>query len=91
MLSDLKKKAEQYKQFNDDLEMPSQVAIKVSPDVVLKLIADNEALLTVLKSLRYGDPICFCDVTIGSPMYSGRHSDKCIVAMALIKELERGE
>lgn len=46
---------------------------------------DIKNLLKALQGLKRGD--CFCEVAIGNPMLGGSHTESCIYASKIIKEL----
>ena len=63
---------------------------KASPDNILTLLSALEKYEEALVGLRYGcgEPKCFCDVSIGNPMYRG-HSDSCKRATDTLTQVQK--
>lgn len=61
-----------------------------NPAAILTLISALEKYEEALVGLRYGcgEPKCFCDVSIGNPMYRG-HSDSCKRATDTLTQVQK--
>lgn len=56
--------------------------------VVARLQGQRDRLYNALLNLRHHDG-CFCEVSIGNPMYGGTHTNACARAQEALSEIER--